>query len=192
MSCLFRCLLVAASLLGLGSGVAQAGWLNRFELRDLNGARIAPAGRWQVVVFLSPECPVANASVPVLNSLAAEFAPRGFDFVGAYADPTIEPAVLRRHAAEYHLGFMLTDDRTQRLVRATGATYTPEAFVFSATGALLYRGRIDNRVDDFGPARPAATQEDLRAVLQALAAGQPGPFPYRPGFGCSIPEPVRP
>ncbi|HEY4249265.1 MAG TPA: redoxin domain-containing protein [Lacunisphaera sp.] len=175
------------------SGVAVAGeitasWWSRLGLHDLNDAPVSAKGRWVVMVFISPECPVANASIPVLNALAAEFAPAGFDFVGVYADPTLELPVLKRHTADYHLGFATVDDRAQRLVHLGGATYTPETLVFSRDGALLYRGRIDDRVTDFGASRPAATHQDLRDVLCALAAGKPVPFASRPGFGCSIPE----
>ena len=188
-----RHLLFAAGLLGcvIGTKAAALDWWKQLAVRDLADSPVSPAGRWIVLVFISPECPVANAAIPVLNQLAAEFAPRGFSFVGAYADPALELPVLRRHAAEYHLGFAVADDRKQRLVRATGATYTPEVFVFSRDGALLYRGRVDDGVKDFGGARSAAAHEDLREVLAALADGQPGPFARRPGFGCAISEPVR-
>jgi hypothetical protein len=195
MSYQLRQLFFAAGLLGglTGTGAVETAsdWWRRLEVRDLAGATLPATGRWIVLVFLSPECPVANASVPVLNALAVEFAPAGVGFVGIYADPTLEPPVLRKHAAEYQIAFATADDRAQRLVRATGAAYTPETFVFSMGGTLLYRGRIDDRVNDFGPARPAATHEDLREVLTALAAGRPAPFASRPGFGCTISEPVK-
>lgn len=187
----FRRLLLVLCLLGLQGRAAGPGWWEQLSVRGLDGTILAPGGRWIVLVFLSPECPVANADIPVLNTLAAEFAPAGFSFVGAYADPTLPFADLRRHAAEFHLGFPAADDREQRLVHAAGATRTPEVCVFSRAGALLYRGRIDDRVEDFGAARPRAAHEDLRDVLTALAAGRPGPFANRPGFGCSIPEPAR-
>ncbi len=165
-------------------------WWRRLEVRDLQGAAVTPEGRWLVVVFLSSECPVANAELPVLNALAAEFGSRGFGFVGAYADPALGLPALRRHAAEAALAFPAADDRAQRLARATGAAYTPEAFVFARDGALLYHGRIDDRVTELGAARPKAVHEDLREVLAALAAGRTGPFPAQPGFGCSIPDAV--
>jgi len=187
----FRRLLLVLCLLGLQGRAATPGWWEQLAVRTLNGAAFEPDGRWIVVVFLSPECPVANADIPVLNSLAATFAPRGFNFVGAYADPGLALPDLRRHAAEFQLGFPAVDDRAQRLARAAGATFTPEVCVFSRAGTLLYRGRIDDRVEDFGAARPAATREDLREVLTALAAGQAGPFAFRPGFGCAIPGRAR-
>ena len=189
-----------ALLAALGSSVfaapAVAGaqsddWWQRLEVRGLDQRPLLGNGRWIVLVFISPECPVANASVPVLNALAKEFAPRGFFFVGAYADPNIPLTALQQHEREYSLAFSTADDRRQLLVSTTGATYTPEAFVFARDGALLYRGRIDDRVGDFGAARPAAVRQDLREVLAALATEKSGPFKSQPGFGCSIPEPVK-
>jgi hypothetical protein len=77
-------------------------------------------------------------------------------------------------------------------VRLAGVTYTPEVCVFAADGTRLYRGRIDDRVGDFGTARPTAVRQDLREVLAALTRGEGGPFPDGPGFGCAIPEEVKP
>jgi len=171
---------------------AESWWTN-LKVRTLAGEAVTPAdGGWIVLVFITPECPLANASVPVLNALAREFGPRGFTFVGAYVDPTLPPAVLARHTRDYALAFATTDDRDHRLVRLAGATYTPEAFVFTADGTRLYRGRIDDRVGDFGAARPTAVRQDLREVLTALTGGLAGPFPDGPGFGCAIPEEVKP
>lgn len=104
-----RQLLLAASLLGLASGAAESGWRSRIAVCALSGTPLQPGGHWIVVVFLSPECPVANADIPVLNYLAAEFGPRSFGFPGAYADLRAELTVLRRHAAGYHLGFAMAD-----------------------------------------------------------------------------------
>jgi thiol-disulfide isomerase/thioredoxin len=187
----FHRLLLAVCLLGLQAQAAGTDWWGKLGVRDLNGASLTPNGRWMVLVFLSPECPVADAEIPVLNALANEFGPHGFSFIGVYSDPTVPLTELRRQVADYRLTFPAADDRAQHVMHAIGAKYTPESFVFARGGALLYRGRIDDRVDDFGAARPAATRQDLREVLLALAAGQTGPFPSQPGFGCSIAQPVQ-
>lgn len=175
-----------------GPGGASPPWWRQLRVSDLGGSPLNPAGRWFVVVFLGQECPVSNASIPVLNRLAAEFAPRGFAFIGAYVDPTADLATLRTHASDYAIAFPTADDRDHRLVRLAGATYTPEVAVFSAGGAKLYGGRIDDRVGERGAARPAATHQELRDALAALASGAPGPFKGRAGYGCAIPEAVRP
>lgn len=187
MSRPLRCLMLCVCLGGLPGAVAAADWWTNLALRDLAGAALPTDARWIVVVFLSPECPVANAEIPVLNALARDFAGYGVLFVGAYADPSLAPKALHQHAAEYKLGFPATDDRDHRLTRAAGATYTPEVGVFTRDGKMVYRGRIDDRADGYGATRPQATEETLHDVLAALVAGRPAPLAEKPGFGCSIP-----
>jgi len=51
---------------------------------------------------------------------------------------------------------------------------------------MVYRGRIDDRYVDFGRSRPAPTTRDLRAVLQALAAGSTLTPRTTPAVGCFI------
>src|ERR1700712_25659 len=126
MSRLLRIMFFLVGMLGFAGAIVAdeitPGWGSHLEVHDLNAAPVPANGHWIVLVFISPECPVANASIPVLNALKAEFGPAGVDFVGVYADPTIELSALRRHATEYHLGFPAVDDRNHRLVQLTGAT----------------------------------------------------------------------
>jgi hypothetical protein len=170
--------------------VGPSPWWRQFGVRDLNGASLDPSARWFVVVYMGQECPVSNESIPILNKLSAEFSSKGFVVVGAFVDPTADLAALRTHVADYAVGFATADDRDHRLVRASGATYTPEVAVFSSRGILLYKGRIDDRVGSFGASRPAAVHQDLRDALTAIAAGSNGPFKGSRGFGCAIPEAV--
>jgi hypothetical protein len=193
-----KTLIAAAAVLALGflqpnaEAADAGGWWGGIHATDLHGAPLNPTGRWYVVVFLGQDCPVSNASIPVLNALSAEFSPKGFAFVGAYVDPTAGLADLQAHAKDFEIGFATADDRAHRLARAAGASYTPEAAVFSGSGTVLYLGRIDDRVGESGVARPAATHRELRDVLAAIAAGSPGPFKGITGYGCEIPEAVRP
>ncbi len=187
---------LAVLAVALGCGAAAGGppeapsWWRELRVTGLDGAPLVPPARRIVVVFISGECPVSNGYIPVLNKLAADFAGRGFAFVGAYVDPDSGLPALREHARAYGIAFATADDRGHRLVRAASATVTPEAAVFSEEGAVLYRGRIDDRVGDLGAARPAAAHNDLRDVLEAIAAGKAGPFAPKPGFGCFIPAKV--
>jgi hypothetical protein len=50
----------------------------------------------------------------------------------------------------------------------------------------LYRGRIDNRVADFGSTRPEATVHDLKDALDAVLAGRPVAVPFTKSVGCAI------
>src|ERR1700677_3975588 len=131
-------------------------WWRKLSVVGLDGAPLVPAARRIVVVFLSEECPVSNAYIPVLNQLASDFSRRGFAFVGAYVAPGSGLPALREHARSYTVSFATADDRGHGLVRVASAALTPEAVVFSEDGAVLYRGRIDDRVGNLGAARPVA------------------------------------
>jgi thiol-disulfide isomerase/thioredoxin len=190
-----RRIVVILLALGFSVGTATGGgsvdWWRQLDLHDLNGAPLTLAKRWTVVVFLSPECPIANSYLPKLNGLAAEFGPKGFAFVGDYSDQASDLAVFRDQVRDYGISFLTADDRAQKLVRFASASYTPEVFVFSNDGKTLYHGRIDDRVTGIGSARLKASNENLRDVLTELVAGKPGPFPDVPGFGCTISRPVQ-
>lgn len=174
----------------VAAGPPPNGW-RALALRDLNGEALPAPRQRLVAVFLDPECPVANGYIPVLNALAADFGREDFCFVGVYTDPNVDLARLQRHAREYQIKFDLVDDRTQTFARHTGATYSAEAVVLAVNGDVLYRGRIDDRVGSDGFSRPAPKRHDLREVLTRLAAGERGPFPGVPGFGCSLAVPAH-
>lgn len=193
------CVLVAflAGAIAIGHAAEPArtepdfAWWRELDLRDVDGARVASDGRWLVLAFLDPDCPVANAAVPVLNALARGYRHQGVRVIGIYADPVLSVARVREHGREFSIGFPVLADRQQRLVRLSGATYFSEVAVLDGRGVVLYCGRIDNRVGADGATRPQATQHDLASVLDRLVAGETGPFPSQPGFGCFLPAPVR-
>ena len=87
------------------------------------------------------------------------------------------------------VGDEATRDPQHALVKKAKAQVTPEAAVFSATGRLLYHGRIDNRYVDFGRDRPEATERDLENVLQAISEGKTSGFVSKPAIGCYITQP---
>ena len=66
---------------------------------------------------------------------------------------------------------------------------TPESAVFNAAGRLVYHGRIDDRVVDFGKERPAPTQRDLHDAIEAALAGKKPRSASAPAIGCRIPDP---
>jgi hypothetical protein len=140
------------------------------------------------LVFILPDCPIANSYAPELNRLHDKFGARGIRLLVVHADPAMTPEHAREHAAEYELQPPVVLDPGHEWVRLAGATKTPEAAVFSRSGELLYRGRIDDRFVDLGQRRVEATQRDLREALEAIAAGRPVTQPRTEAVGCFIPE----
>ena len=121
-----------------------------------------------------------------LNRIREAYAGRGVLMYAVQADTTVAESEVARYAKDYRYTFPLVLDPHQVLVQFVGATVTPEAAVLSPEGKLLYLGRIDNRVADFGKARPQATERDVRDALDALLAGKPVPHPVTKSIGCAI------
>jgi peroxiredoxin len=172
-----------ASILSAASAPAS-------PLRDTNGALHEPV-EWTgphvaVLIFVATDCPVANGYVPEMNRLHDRFAPRGVRFYGVQADLATPDGDVARYARDYRYSFPLLLDPRQELVDFTGATIIPQAAVLAPGGMLAYRGRIDDRVADFGKQRYQATVHDLADALEAVLAGKPVAHPRTHSIGCAI------
>jgi peroxiredoxin len=162
----------------------------QFTLRDTQGAVHTPAdwsGRKAVVLFfVTNDCPVANGYVPEMDRLHESFRSRGVAFYAVQADTSVPQAVAAQYARDFHYAFPLLLDPHQILVHFTGASVISQAVVLSPEGQVVYRGRVDNRVEDFGKQRPEATVHDLRDALDAILAGKPVMNPVTRSIGCAI------
>jgi peroxiredoxin len=162
----------------------------QFQLRDTRGAVHTPS-EWNghkaiVLFFVTTDCPIANGYVPEMNRIHDAYAARGVLMYAIQTDATLPEADVARYAKDFRYSFPLLLDPKQILVQFTGATVTPQAAVLSPEGKLLYLGRIDNRVADFGKQRPQATELDLRDALDATLAGKPVAHPLTKSLGCAI------
>jgi len=169
---------------------ARAGTLPQFLLFDTAG-KAHTAAEWTgkraiVLLFVGTECPLSDGYVPELNRIEQTYAPRGAAFYAVQGDATVEAEEVRRHAKEfgYHFPYLL--DPQESLAAYTGATVFPEAAVLSPRGELLYLGRIDNRLEDYGKQRVRVTRFDLRDALEAVLSGKPAPHPRTKVLGCAI------
>jgi peroxiredoxin len=147
----------------------------------------------RVLCFLGTECPLARLYGPRLDALARDLAPRGVVFLGINANPQDSLADLAAYAERHALTFPVVKDTGQQVAIALGATRTPEVIVVDRTGAVRYRGRIDDQYEP-GIARPAPTTHALAAALEDITAGRPVAVPRTEPVGCLIqlPAPSRP
>src|SRR5688572_11968641 len=86
----------------LGAGLSARSlpafdWWRDLDLRDLDGNPVRLTARWVVLAFLDPECPVANAYLPVLDSLARAFGEKGVQVIGVYTDSSLTADRVRQH-----------------------------------------------------------------------------------------------
>ena|SRR5579885_640669 len=183
-----RMLRLAAAVVALGC--SAWGRAPDFHLKDTE-SREHTASEWKgkkaiLLFFVTTDCPIANSYVPEMNRISHDYADRGVLVWGIQTDPTIPTAEVARYARDYRYQFPLVLDPQQLLVAYTGATITPQAAVLSPEGKILYLGRIDNRVADFGKQRFQATSFDLRTALDAVLAGKPVAHPITKSIGCAI------
>ena len=180
--------------MGCGFGVAaRAGGPDPIVLRDVKGAAVRPMegkGRKATCfLFIATDCPISNKYAPEFGRIVRQYSPKGIAFYVVYTDVDGKLAVAAKHWKEFAYPCPGLLDPKHVLVKRAGATVTPEAAVFDATGKRLYRGRIDDLYLDFGKPRYAATVHDLRRSLDAILTGKPVPFKTTKVVGCFIYNP---
>ena len=154
----------------------------------LNGKAVDPfagSGPLTVLIFVRTDCPLSNRYAPEIEHQANKFGSHGVKFWLVYPDPSETAASIRQHLAAYGYTLPAVRDPRHILVRKAEVDITPEAAVFSK-GKLIYRGRIDNRVKDFGQTRLAATAHDLEEAISAGLASRPVAHPITQAVGCYI------
>ena len=149
------------------------------------------AGTLRVFFFLDPVCPIANAYVPEILRIIESASGPDLDVVIVHPDRALQDDAVRAHADMYGLPQPIIIDRGHDLVRAIGATVTPEAALVrfgDEPGAftLLYRGRIDNLYRDFGVRAAAPSRRDLMEAIRAAQQGRAIEVPRTTAIGCFI------
>jgi hypothetical protein len=121
-----------------------------------------------------------------MNRIAKEYASRGVRSFGVMTDTSVPIADVRKHVKDFGYVFPVLLDPAQILVKYANADTNPEAAVISQRGAIVYLGRIDNKVEGFGTQRPQATQHDLRDAIEVTLAGKQVAKAVTTPIGCSI------
>jgi len=193
--------IVLASLLLASVTTLAAGEQGRApRLRALTGTPLAPfspSGPANVVFFVATDCPVSNAYAPEIQRVCREYGPRGVSCALIYEDVDLDPSTgaldrqVTQHLTEYgYAGMPSAIDRDRTAASFARASITPQAFVVDRTGAIRYRGRIDNLYAALGKPRQHVTSHDLRDALDAVLAGRPVPTPETEALGCFIVDPA--
>lgn len=157
------------------------------RITDLDGREQDPLATAAptVLVFASISCPLSDRYAPELGRLQQRFASSGVQWWLVYVDRGVAVADLRKHAREHLYPFQAVHDPQHLLAHRAGATVTPEAALFRSA-RVVYRGRIDDRLVDFGKERIAPIRRDLADALEAVLAGRPVPVAETAPLGCAI------
>ena len=146
-----------------------------------------PAGKANVLVFVSSDCPISNGYAPEIQRICAAARPKGAACTLVYEDVSIDTAAVARHESDYRYRDMpAVVDRDRAMARRAKATITPQAVVVAPDGSIKYRGRIDNKFAALGKPRQVVTVHDLADAIAAVLAGRPVSNAETEAFGCFI------
>ena len=162
-------------------------------VRDCTGEHCTPLGPQAsnvvVLVFGSPDCPIANAVAPELERLHQRTIDGGGTLYLVHARADVTPDVALKHARDYGLTMPVLLDHEHALVNAHDATVTPEGVVLARTATgwrTVYQGRVNDLYASIGNRRDKATQHWLRSGIDAAFAGSTVVPSYRTPVGCFI------
>jgi hypothetical protein len=184
---MFRVILVGV-MLGLGACASSGP-----RVQSAHGGFVEPLGAdasgLVVLVFSSPDCPIANALAPALERLHTQTKRAGGTMYLVHARTDVTPARAIAHARDYELTMDVLLDHAHTLVDAHHATVTPEGLVFVRDGNRwreVYQGSINNLYASLGNRRDVATEHWLGDAIAAAAQGGSVTPAYRVPLGCFI------
>jgi len=177
----------APEALAIGAPIpmAEVGMKN-VDGRELTIAKSA-GKNGTLVIFICNHCPwvkmwqsrIAETGNAAMRMGVGVIAVNGND-PAAYPEDAFDVMVKRAREVGYRFPYVV--DATSGVARAFGATHTPEAFLFDATGALVYHGAVDDNAR-----KPDQVKSHwLADAVSALASGKPVPVAETKAFGCSI------
>jgi len=151
-------------------------------IKDVTG----PKGT--LVIFTCNHCPYVKAWEGRIVALANDAVKRGVGVIAinpndptSFAEDSFDAMKEKSSSRGYAFPYAV-DAGASRLARAFGASHTPEAFLFDATGALVYHGAIDDNVEDAAK----VTRHFLRDAVDAVVAGVRPAVAESKAIGCSI------
>src|ERR1035438_8200870 len=188
MKQLFLGLLLASALVAQApAGLKLGEACPAFSLPGTDGKPHGPSASTPLlVVFLSTECPYVMATQGRINAYAKKYAGKvavlgiNANDVDSHAKESL--ADMRAQAKGQGFEFAYLKDGPQAVTRAFGAVCTPDFFLFDGARKLVYRGRLDDSLQD--PAK--VTVRDLEVATEAVLASRPVAADQSPSRGCSI------
>jgi len=176
-----------ADTLAIGASIPKAST----KMKNVDGKEVSLADvagqKGTLVIFTCNACPFAKAWQDRIVDLGNSFASRGVGVIAVNSnDPAIVPEdgydLMKERAEKAKMGFPYVVDAGSEVALAFGATRTPEAFLFDATGQLVYHGTIDDNAKEPG----SVTKTYLKDALTAVVEGKAVPLAETKAIGCGI------
>jgi peroxiredoxin len=171
--------------------LGHAAPLHDVKMKSVDGHELsiaeAAGKKGTLVVFMCNHCPWVKAWQTRIAAIGNQAVGLGIGVIAINSnDPAAYPEdsfdQMKARSAQLGFHFPYAVDATSDIARAFGATRTPEAFLFDASGKLIYHGTVDDNAQD----ESAVKQTWLKDAVQAAAAGKPVHSAETKAFGCGI------
>ena len=165
-----------------------------FQLQTVSGSQVSLEGlegnRGAIVIFSCNTCPYVQAYEDRMIALHQTYAPKGYPVIAINSnDEKISPGdsfeAMKTRAAARKFPFAYAYDKSQEVIRAYGATRTPQVYLLEKepNGHIVrYIGAIDNNYQDAA----SVSEFYLADALDALLSGAKVPRETTKAIGCSI------
>lgn len=182
--------IITASILFFTLGFQQPQPFASIKLTTLKNQpaafSISPKAKATVVYFLSPECPLCQSYTLTINNIAKSYQTKPIDFIGIIPGKEYSLANILNYKRSYKLNLTILVDEQLKLTKQLGATITPEVFVLSPQGKIIYQGRIDNWAYELGRKRKVITEHNLIDAIEATLRAKPIKTTKTKAVGCFI------
>jgi cytochrome oxidase Cu insertion factor (SCO1/SenC/PrrC family) len=165
--------------------------LGKVSMEGVDGRSLsiaeAAGKKGTLVIFMCHHCPWVKAWQDRIARIGNAAAKEGVGVIAINSnDPVAFPeddmAGMKEQAKQLGLAFPYVVDSTSDVARAFGATRTPEAYLFDASGKLVYHGTVDDNAHD----EKAVAKPWLEEAVTAVAGGHAVPTAETKAFGCGI------
>jgi len=145
---------------------------------------------FHLIVFYSSECPICKKTARPLADIIQEYAPQGLNvtlvFPGSFEQKKKVERFCKEHRLSDNIKTSVVFDKSHEWVRKYHASITPEFFLISPQGDVLYSGALDDRFVKVGVQKPFAEKHYLKDALQAALNGREIPLKRTEPIGCYI------
>jgi predicted dienelactone hydrolase len=181
------CISLANTLSGQTTQTSALTW----RWQDQTGTWHQPWSDSQTIavvgIFVTVDCPIANAFQPEIARIAESYRNRGVSLFLFYPELSSDDPRLVQHRRDFKINIPSIADPELEWVKRFDAAVTPQAVVFTRDSTEpAYSGRIDNRFANYGKRRPQPTERDLIQALDEIVAGQPVTTSRTEAIGCQI------
>ncbi len=184
-------LVSAASLAGDGIAIGETALKTDVKMKNIDGEMVSIADvtgeKGVLVIFTCNQCPWVKGWEIRMATLGNKYQDKGIGVIMINSnDPAVSAEdsfeVMQERAAQRGFEFAYVVDADSSMARAYGAKVTPEAFLFDASGKLVYHGTIDDNMRD----ESSVTKRYLRDALAATVMGQDVAVQETKSLGCTI------